>query len=360
MSLTISRAVFNELLYCMKADPSVKYMICRNYDGFHEYHGRGFLLTRFIGTSVYALVWTFDPTTLTTRMLFLQRQNRQDTFPLFVDLVRAHRAYIFTPSFPCYLSCHFLLHISDHDAGGWELGVIRHVEEQTGFGLHPFGWRGVEPLKLVEKFNINQLTSWLQAVNEVAMNASNRSRHQNNSYVLLEVIKAEHKNGGRHYGILPGKALQLHQEKMEELIEALPALERHIAAYIDFEVYFKQRADRLSSVLFALMTHEDANASIGLAAATRNDSASMKTIAIMTMAFLPATFFAALFSMPSLRWDQPAVVQDRFWVYWAFTVPTTIAVFLVWLLITKRKWIFRGIGGLLMKHGVGVQHVNMK
>jgi Mg2+ and Co2+ transporter CorA len=108
------------------------------------------------------------------------------------------------------------------------------------------------------------------------------------------------------------------------------------------------------------MTHEDANASIGLAAASRNDSASMKTIAIMTMAFLPATFFAALFSMPSLRWDQPAVVQDRFWVYWAFTVPTTIAVFLVWLLITKRKWIFRGVGGLLMKHGVGVQNVNMK
>jgi hypothetical protein len=249
MSLTISSEVFNDLFYCMKADPSVKYMICRNYDGFHEYHGPGFLLTRFIGTSLYALVWTFDPSTLITRMLFLQRHNRQATFPLFIDHVRTHRTYVCMPSFPCFLSCHFLLHISDHDAGGWELGVIRHVEEQTGFGAHPFGWRGVEPLKLVEKFNINQLTSWLQAVNEVATNASNRIRHQNNSYLLLDVIKAEHKNGGQHYGILPGAALQPYQEKMEELIEALPAVERHIAAYIDFMVYFKQRADRLSSVV---------------------------------------------------------------------------------------------------------------
>jgi FtsH-binding integral membrane protein len=63
----------------------------------------------------------------------------------------------------------------------------------------------------------------------------------------------------------------------------------------------------------------------------KNDSASMKTVAIMTMAFLPATFFAALFAVPSLRWDQADVIQKNFWVYWVFTIPTTAAVFLLWL-----------------------------
>jgi phosphatidylglycerophosphate synthase len=61
-----------------------------------------------------------------------------------------------------------------------------------------------------------------------------------------------------------------------------------------------------------------------------HDSTSMKTIATMTMAFLPATFIAALFAIPSLQWDKPSVIGSRFWVYWAFTIPTTILVFVIW------------------------------
>ena len=61
-----------------------------------------------------------------------------------------------------------------------------------------------------------------------------------------------------------------------------------------------------------------------------HDSMSMKTIAVMTMGFLPATFYAALFAVPSLQWDQPSVIGSRFWVYWVFTIPTTVMVFVVW------------------------------
>jgi hypothetical protein len=63
----------------------------------------------------------------------------------------------------------------------------------------------------------------------------------------------------------------------------------------------------------------------------------MKTIAIMTMVFLPATFFAALFAIPTLQWEGPTVVQPRFWVYWAFTIPCTVLVFSVWYFILRRK-----------------------
>lgn len=61
----------------------------------------------------------------------------------------------------------------------------------------------------------------------------------------------------------------------------------------------------------------------------------MKTIAIMTMLFLPGTFFAALFAMPVLKWDEPNVTQERFWVYWAFTLPATALVFLVWNILLR-------------------------
>jgi hypothetical protein len=53
------------------------------------------------------------------------------------------------------------------------------------------------------------------------------------------------------------------------------------------------------------------------------------------MAFLPATFFAALFAVPLLKWDEGNVIQKRFWVYWAFTLPTTAAVFIAQNVVTR-------------------------
>jgi len=64
------------------------------------------------------------------------------------------------------------------------------------------------------------------------------------------------------------------------------------------------------------------------------DSSAMKAIAVMTMLFLPGTFFAALFSMPLLKWDGSDIIQEKFWMYWAFTVPTTLVVFIVWKFLT--------------------------
>jgi hypothetical protein len=75
---------------------------------------------------------------------------------------------------------------------------------------------------------------------------------------------------------------------------------------------------------------------------TRKDSADMKFIAFMTMAFLPGKFFAALFPVPTLQWnyddgggkDQQqqgqGLIGKRFWVYWAFTMPTTLMIFIMW------------------------------
>ena len=67
----------------------------------------------------------------------------------------------------------------------------------------------------------------------------------------------------------------------------------------------------------------------------------MKTIAVMTMMFLPGTFFAALFAVPSLKWDAGVVISDRFWIYWAFAVPSTALIILLWWTITNWKAIWK-------------------
>ncbi|KAK4161621.1 hypothetical protein QBC43DRAFT_323322 [Cladorrhinum sp. PSN259] len=337
VSLCISRSGFTRIFDSMKADPSVKYMICRDYDGFHEFHGDGFRLTRFLGNSWYALVWTFDPDTVTTTALFLDRRRRH-VFARFTDVLHEFRSLACTPSLLSFVSCYFLLQFCDLDTGGWEIGTVRNVEQRTGFGPHPMGYRGLEPLSLLKNFDINQLTSWLQAVNEVAGNAGNRIRHMNTCLSVLKIICDEHRRGEQH-GI-SGQALDRCQDCLATIIKAIPAVERHMLAYVDYLSFLKERSERLSTVVRPLLTHEDAHASIDLAAASRRDGSSMKTIAVMTMVFLPATFYAALFAVPSLQWDHgSAIIQDNFWVYWAFTLPTTLVVFLVWLGITGRGWI---------------------
>jgi hypothetical protein len=74
-----------------------------------------------------------------------------------------------------------------------------------------------------------------------------------------------------------------------------------------------------------------------IAVASQHDSSSMKTVAIMTMSFLPATFFAALFAVPLLQWESSPIIQKRFWVYLTFTLPSTAAILSVWWIFTKRN-----------------------
>ncbi|KAK8103145.1 hypothetical protein PG984_016291 [Apiospora sp. TS-2023a] len=99
----------------------------------------------------------------------------------------------------------------------------------------------------------------------------------------------------------------------------------------------QKRAKAQANVISGLIAREDTRIGHVLADRARRDGSTMKVIALMTMAFLPATFFAALWSIPVL--EDPGLTKDNFWVYWAFTVPTTIVIFFVWdWLNDKNLW----------------------
>ncbi|KAG5659918.1 hypothetical protein KAF25_003440 [Fusarium avenaceum] len=65
-----------------------------------------------------------------------------------------------------------------------------------------------------------------------------------------------------------------------------------------------------------------------LAKDMKRDSVAMKTIAIVTMFFLPGATFAALLSMPFFDNDNWLSQASRFWVWVALTFPFTIACFI--------------------------------
>ncbi|KAI1271855.1 hypothetical protein F5Y07DRAFT_392420 [Xylaria sp. FL0933] len=74
-------------------------------------------------------------------------------------------------------------------------------------------------------------------------------------------------------------------------------------------------------------------ASVALALITSQDSRHMKTIALVTMLFLPGTFFATIFSMTFFNWqagDGESPVSSLLWIYIVFSAVSTAITLMVY------------------------------
>jgi len=85
-----------------------------------------------------------------------------------------------------------------------------------------------------------------------------------------------------------------------------------------------------------------AKATARVAEETRQDSSAMKTLALVTLTFLPATAIASIFSMQGMfNWlptpDQPQLASPYLYVYFVVTIPVTLIVYVAWLWWTKYK-----------------------
>lgn len=105
-------------------------------------------------------------------------------------------------------------------------------------------------------------------------------------------------------------------------------------------------ADGQLQIVYSLIAQHDnkenlrmATLSTQIAAITKEDSFAMRTIAVMTITFLPATALSSLFSMGMFDWRAhggDTVVSSRFWIYWAIAVPLTLSVLGLWLIYVRR------------------------
>ena len=77
---------------------------------------------------------------------------------------------------------------------------------------------------------------------------------------------------------------------------------------------------------------EIAEASKAIAEDTKKDSYSMKTLAVVTMCFLPATSVSSILAMPLFDWTaaSSSVVHPRIWVYFLLTTLLTAVTLLSW------------------------------
>jgi len=99
--------------------------------------------------------------------------------------------------------------------------------------------------------------------------------------------------------------------------------------------------DRLRNeinLVFNMVAQSNSLSTIAISKAAQSDSRAMRTIAILTLLFLPGTFISTLLAMPFFsvltdsetgaeRWS----VSNKFWIYWAITAPITIITVSSWL-----------------------------
>jgi protein-S-isoprenylcysteine O-methyltransferase Ste14 len=83
------------------------------------------------------------------------------------------------------------------------------------------------------------------------------------------------------------------------------------------------------------MTQLDAKTNVDIAMATKDDGAAMKTIAIVTMLFLPATFVSALLGMNFFNFNPDEhgghmTYSHDLWIYFLVSVVLTLGLFALW------------------------------
>ncbi|KAK2129217.1 hypothetical protein NOF04DRAFT_1321582 [Fusarium oxysporum II5] len=111
-----------------------------------------------------------------------------------------------------------------------------------------------------------------------------------------------------------------------ELSSLIQFMYCHVESAGNFTGFLHSRLETELNVLYNLIAHTNAELNLRIASTTGLDSAAMKTLTFVTIAFLPATFIATLFSMPMFDWesDGKETISPNFWIYWVVSIPLTL------------------------------------
>ncbi|KAI0863626.1 hypothetical protein F4860DRAFT_44121 [Xylaria cubensis] len=330
-NILMAKDTFMKIFRRFGIDSRFLQLVKTNRYGLH-YDWEGKRCSYYIGTALYILMWSFDRATRKTRAILLSRDFiSTEELGSLRRLIQFEVNRLHSPFLLAWVS---LVHLSNWmDASTYYLLTsIRQLEELTGYG--PYGRK-----KSSSEVPIDRLTQASKDVGHVQVNLANQLRHVTigtaiSSHIATRAAKLT------DYAV--ETYMQKCQEEFAEFNSTIPSLQRSLNDSSAYVYYLQERVRSQNTVVYALMTQADARININLAkaskelaAATKRDSSSMKSIAIMTMLFLPGTYFAALWAVPSLKWGQPDVIQPDFWWYWVFTGPSTLLIFAIWFGLHK-------------------------
>ncbi|KAI4185217.1 MAG: hypothetical protein LQ346_005946 [Caloplaca aetnensis] len=213
---------------------------------------------------------------------------------------------------------------------------VRELEAKTGMSAHIFD----ESLRAAA----NEHNALLKDLHVCDGQLAFYERTQKFQVGLIEWLQAQHETlnhfrfGVRELqGIPPAdrpaeevvtSSFDLLASLSRERLEQVCSLRNRIRIQLNVVVHVIAQVDGRTNIAIA-------EASRRIAFETKRDSDAMKTIAALTMVFLPATFVATLFGMVffTAESDSPSGfrVNSLWWIYVAVTIPLTMLTVGAWL-----------------------------
>lgn len=128
----------------------------------------------------------------------------------------------------------------------------------------------------------------------------------------------------------------------EDAHSELRTLVAHTEVSTKYELHHRRqmlsRVDIQLQVLYNLMQSR-------IGDKTLRNSSAMKSIAVLTMVFLPSTALATIFSMSSFFSQSPKtthiVVSSEFWIFWAVAAPITLVVLISFFMWIQRRELYK-------------------
>ncbi|KAJ6009941.1 hypothetical protein N7522_004957 [Penicillium canescens] len=118
----------------------------------------------------------------------------------------------------------------------------------------------------------------------------------------------------------------------EDIYNRIESLRSYIANMRHRSTSNEKRVQNEIQLAFNTVAQANASTSVEIGRAAQIDSSAMKTISFVTLAFLPPTFISSVFSMSFFQCgeDNGWGMSNKFWLYWVFAIPTTIATLVIW------------------------------
>lgn len=359
-SYSVSADQIIDAISSFRINPYVLYMLASRIPDFHQVcsstpDGER-ISTFFLNNNAFSLIWSFDYGTLTTNGIVISRRTTSGdkAFTDFWENLPLYQTLIGHPLFLAFVSSiRQLTFVNGYIKGRRQ--AIRDVENSTGSNLWPHSNR--QPHDAMDE-ELDGLVNMSRAMGTTLVGLVDMMHHLKAAQKVFAALRDSSKDWMIDVRDENNKTVESTDRELSHVGFVLQSqIDSQIESATNYERRARTQVNVVSSLvppriynakhfkLYNLITRSDVQANIDVARAAKEDGSSMKTIAIMTMAFLPATFFAALFAMPMLEWDSSQVVKGRFWIYWAFTLPFTGLVFLLWFVITRRKQLLERLQG---------------
>ncbi|KIV88606.1 hypothetical protein PV10_08273 [Exophiala mesophila] len=132
----------------------------------------------------------------------------------------------------------------------------------------------------------------------------------------------------------PHNQMRFWQRMLKNFVGRADSLNLRLHNEINLGFHNVVQRDSRASIETSIQTME-------ISQAAKSDSASMKSISFVTLAFLPATFVSTLFGMaffdfsPDSEDERTWAMSPKFWIYWVIAGPLTLITLCVWAYIQR-------------------------